>query len=67
MSLFTYFILVPWQVISKAGGPEIDNECRRHLSRCYDVKVTKNIVTTAGRLPYKAVIHAVGPRWYQYG
>jgi O-acetyl-ADP-ribose deacetylase (regulator of RNase III) len=50
-------------VISSEAGPKLDEQCRaaiRKLGR--RIPVTQNVVTTAGRLPYKGVIHAVGPR-----
>src|SRR5438105_7840351 len=45
--------------IHRAGGPQIMAECRR-LSGCAtgDAKAT-----TAGALPARWVIHAVGPVW----
>ena len=46
--------------VHRAGGPEI----MRELSERYDGCPTGGaVVTGAGRLPAKAVIHAVGPRW----
>ncbi|XP_078597385.1 uncharacterized protein LOC144873702 [Branchiostoma floridae x Branchiostoma japonicum] len=49
------------QAIAKAGGPEIQNESNR-LVRKGEVSVTKVVVTTAGRLPCKNVLHCVGPQ-----
>jgi O-acetyl-ADP-ribose deacetylase (regulator of RNase III) len=45
--------------IHRAGGPEIEAECRQ-LGGCAtgDAKAT-----TAGRLPARRVVHAVGPVW----
>jgi len=43
--------------IHRAGGPEIMAECRR-LGGC---PTGQAVITTAGRLPAKNVIHTVGP------
>jgi O-acetyl-ADP-ribose deacetylase len=45
--------------IVQKGGRAIQNES----NRIRFVPVGNAIMTTAGRLPYKGVIHAVGPRW----
>jgi O-acetyl-ADP-ribose deacetylase len=45
--------------IHSAGGPEIAEECRR-AGRC---PTGSAVATTAGRLPARWVIHAVGPVW----
>jgi O-acetyl-ADP-ribose deacetylase (regulator of RNase III) len=45
--------------IHRAGGPEILEACRR-LGGC---PTGKAVATTAGRLPARWVIHAVGPIW----
>ncbi len=45
--------------IHRAGGPTIMEECR-HIGSC---PTGHAVATTAGRLPAKAVIHAVGPIW----
>ena len=54
------------RVISEAAGYELDRESREYVDRHGQVDVNKNIVTTAGRLRYKGVIHAVGPMWHDY-
>jgi O-acetyl-ADP-ribose deacetylase (regulator of RNase III) len=45
--------------IHRAGGPAILAECRR-LGRC-DTGDAR--ITTAGRLPARWIVHAVGPVW----
>jgi O-acetyl-ADP-ribose deacetylase len=45
--------------IREHGGPEIQQECDR-IGTC---TVGQAVVTRAGRLPAKWVIHAVGPVW----
>ncbi len=45
--------------IHRAGGPEILVECRR-IGGC---PTGEAVITTAGKLPAKYVIHAVGPVW----
>jgi len=47
--------------ISAEGGPEVDQQCSLAVKKLGRIPVTQNIVTTAGELPYKGVIHAVGP------
>src|SRR5579864_4551869 len=47
--------------IHRAGGPEIMRELsRRYAGGC---PTGSAVITGAGRLPAKYVIHAVGPRW----
>lgn len=49
--------------IHRGGGPEIMrelDEIRAHIGRC---ETGSAVVTGAGRLPAKYVIHAVGPRY----
>ncbi|KAJ8317355.1 hypothetical protein KUTeg_005259 [Tegillarca granosa] len=53
--------------ISKEAGYELDKECRDKIKKHKCIDVTKNCVTTAGDLPCKHVIHAVGPKWVDYG
>ena len=47
--------------ISAEGGPELDRQCDLAVKKLGRIPVTQNVVTTAGQLPYKGVIHAVGP------
>lgn len=50
--------------IHRAGGPEILNECRKIVARQGGCEVGQAVITTAGNLPAKYVIHTVGPVWY---
>jgi len=47
--------------ISRAAGPEFDDESFVYVRDHGPVPTGSAIVTSAGRLPYKGVIHAVGP------
>jgi O-acetyl-ADP-ribose deacetylase (regulator of RNase III) len=49
--------------IHRAGGPEILNECRKIVARQGGCKTGGAVITTAGNLPAKFVIHTVGPVW----
>jgi hypothetical protein len=53
-------------VISKAAGDELEKECRGKLRKKPKLGISENVVTTAGNLPSRFVIHAVGPRWRDY-
>ncbi len=48
--------------ISKAAGDELDDECRAWVEAHGFVPTGDAVVSTAGRLDFKGVIHAVGPR-----
>jgi O-acetyl-ADP-ribose deacetylase (regulator of RNase III) len=48
--------------ISDGAGPDLDRQCELAIKKIGRIPETQNVVTTAGRLPYKGVIHAVGPR-----
>ncbi|KAH3788710.1 hypothetical protein DPMN_166858 [Dreissena polymorpha] len=52
--------------IAKAAGKKINDECQRFIANNKKVNVTENFVSGAGDLKYKAIIHAVGPQWYDY-
>jgi O-acetyl-ADP-ribose deacetylase (regulator of RNase III) len=49
--------------IHRAGGPTIVEECMRIVERQGYLKTGKAVITTAGNLPAKFVIHTVGPIW----
>ncbi len=49
--------------IHRAGGKAILEECQKIRSRQGGCKVGEAVITTAGNLPAKFVIHAVGPVW----
>lgn len=49
--------------IHKAGGPKILEECRQIRNRQGGCKVGEAVITTAGDLPARYVIHTVGPVW----
>lgn len=49
--------------IHRAGGKEILDECRNIRAKQGGCKVGEAVITTAGNLPAKYVIHTVGPRW----
>ncbi|HOW53197.1 MAG TPA: macro domain-containing protein [Syntrophorhabdaceae bacterium] len=47
--------------ISRAAGPRLDEEGDEIVRRSGAIPVGEAVVTTAGNLPFKGVIHAVGP------
>lgn len=49
--------------IHRAGGKEILEECRGIRNRQGGCKVGEAVITTAGKLKAKKVIHTVGPHW----
>ncbi|SHK20732.1 O-acetyl-ADP-ribose deacetylase [Paramaledivibacter caminithermalis] len=49
--------------IHKAGGPEILRECKAIRKKQGGCHVGEAVITTAGNLPSKYVIHTVGPIW----
>ena len=49
--------------IHRAGGPSIAEECRIIRAERGPVATGQAVVTSAGRLDAKFVIHAVGPVW----
>jgi O-acetyl-ADP-ribose deacetylase (regulator of RNase III) len=49
--------------IHRAGGPAILDECRQIRARQGGCDTGQAVITTAGLLPAKYVIHTVGPVW----
>jgi O-acetyl-ADP-ribose deacetylase (regulator of RNase III) len=49
-------------IISRAAGPALQAESERLVAARGPFPTGCAVVTTAGRLPFKGVIHAVGPR-----
>src|SRR6185503_3521647 len=50
-------------IISRAAGPELQSESDRLVAARGPLPTGSAVVTTAGQLPFKGVIHAVGPRY----
>ena len=50
------------RVISRAAGPDLQRESDRLVAEHGPVPTGSAVVTTPGKLPFKGVIHAVGPR-----
>lgn len=48
--------------IARAAGPALDEECAQLIARQGPLSTGDAVATGAGALPFKAVIHAVGPR-----
>ncbi len=49
--------------IHRAGGKTILEECKKTVARQGGCKTGDAVITTAGNLPAKYVIHTVGPVW----
>ncbi len=50
--------------IHRAGGPAILEECKQIVARQGRLPAGKAVMTTAGNLKARHVIHTVGPVWY---
>ena len=50
-------------IISRAAGPELQAESDSLIRENGPLPTGSAVATTAGKLPFKAVIHAVGPRY----
>ncbi|MBW0432954.1 O-acetyl-ADP-ribose deacetylase [Leptospira yasudae] len=49
--------------IHRAGGPAILEECYKIRDKQGGCKTGEAVITTAGRMPARFVIHTVGPVW----
>ncbi len=49
--------------IHRAGGPVILEDCRKIVAKQGGCKTGEAVITRAGNLPVKFVIHTVGPVW----
>lgn len=49
--------------IHRAGGPTILQECQKIIANRGICPTGEAVITSAGNLPAKYVIHAVGPIW----
>ena len=49
-------------ILSRAAGPDVQAESNRLIKELGVLETGSAVVTTAGKLPFKGVIHAVGPR-----
>jgi O-acetyl-ADP-ribose deacetylase (regulator of RNase III) len=49
--------------IHRAGGPAILEDCRKVIAKQGGCKTGEAVITTAGHLTAKFVIHTVGPVW----
>jgi len=50
--------------IHRAGGPSILQECKKIVAEKGRLPAGEAVITTAGNMPSKHVIHTVGPVWY---
>jgi O-acetyl-ADP-ribose deacetylase (regulator of RNase III) len=49
--------------IHRAGGPTIKDECAEIVSKHGQLATGQAVITTAGNLPARHVVHTVGPIW----
>ncbi|NXK13240.1 PAR14 polymerase, partial [Herpetotheres cachinnans] len=51
------------EALLKAAGPELQQECDELVRKNGSLQPGCAVITGAGKLPCKNIIHAVGPRW----
>ncbi|XP_051478711.1 protein mono-ADP-ribosyltransferase PARP14-like [Apus apus] len=54
------------EALSEAAGPELQEECNELVRKNGRLQPGCVVITGAGKLPCKSVIHAVGPRWVKH-
>ena len=54
------------EVISRAAGRNLDDECNFHIKKNGKLRVGEVFVSGPGRLKYECVLHTVGPKWTDY-
>ena len=52
--------------IARSAGFSLEDEGQDYILKHGPLKVKQVVATTGGSLPCKKVLHAVGPRWYDY-
>ncbi|XP_021361223.1 uncharacterized protein LOC110455419 isoform X1 [Mizuhopecten yessoensis] len=52
--------------IAEAAGERMEEHCKEIMKKTKKIAVSENVVTTAGRMRCKGIIHAVGPKWGDY-
>ncbi len=55
------------RAISDAAGKALQDDCDKYIKENGEIEVSQLVVTRAGNLPYRHVIHAVGPMWKGLG
>jgi O-acetyl-ADP-ribose deacetylase (regulator of RNase III) len=50
--------------IHRAGGSEILEQCKEIVAKIGRLPTGEAVITTAGRMPSRHVIHTVGPVWH---
>uniref|UniRef100_K1PMA1 Poly [ADP-ribose] polymerase 14 n=1 Tax=Magallana gigas TaxID=29159 RepID=K1PMA1_MAGGI len=53
-------------IISTAAGPTFESDCKEIITKKKKVEVTENEISGPGKLPFKCIINAVGPKWASY-
>ena len=54
------------KAISNAAGKSLQTECKKYIKTNGPLHVTSNMLSSAGNLPCKGVIHAAGPAMKHY-